>query len=274
MKSKSLTILVVVLVLLFASASAWGLIGDRWSRSPSENSRNPPPATTPQAKTGPASARIRNLALQPEAFVMSRALGSRFDGNKREKSMLAGTLTIGADKRMVQIVRTQTDDGEQVEINLAGSGPLTWDQDEGSLSAGRRASDSERELIERLVLDSPDQFVLAQLRAASYRTIAVNVRPDKAGDNYRGPLWNIVRVDDPQTDPSKAPQSRWRLFYVNVATGLIDKIESEFQSQRITTQIDSWADSNGEKIPTEITWARQGQVLMHYSLNNFSHAEK
>jgi hypothetical protein len=127
----------------------------------------------------------RNLSLQPEAFNMGRRLGQRFSPDRRERSILAGTLTIGSEQRSVQTARTQTDDGEQVEITIAGSPDLlTWEARQGALSSSRRATGSDRELIERLVLDSPDQFVLAQLRGASYYTTAYNVRPADAGDNY------------------------------------------------------------------------------------------
>ena len=219
--------------------------------------------------------RPRNLSLQPEAFNLGRRLGTRFSPGKREKSVLVGTLTIGTERRVVQTIRTQTDDGEQVEIKIAGApGSLTWDASQGALSSGSRPTGSDRELIERLVLDSPDQFVLAQLRGASYYTLARNVRPVDAGDSYAGSIWDIVRINDPEPDETKRPQSRWRLYYLNAVTGLIDRIESEVGGQRIVAEISGWTDQNGEKVPTQINWIRQGQTLMRYSLVNFSHAEK
>ena len=216
----------------------------------------------------------RNLSRQPDAFNMGRRLGGRFAPGKREKSVLIGTLTIGSERRIVQTTRTQTDDGEQVEIGIAGSADsLNWNAAQGALSSSSRATGSDRELIERLVLDSPDQFVLAQLRGASYYTVARNVRPDDATDGYEGPLWNVVRVHDPQTDQEKRPQSPWRLYYLNPTTGLIDRIVSEVQGQKITAEL-TWTESNGEKIPAQITWTSQGQIVMQYSLTSFSHAEQ
>jgi hypothetical protein len=128
-------------------------------------------------------------------------------------------------------------------------------------------------LIERLVFDSPDQFVLAQLRGARYFTVSRGVRPAEAGDGYSGPLWNIVRVDDRETDQSKPAESRWRLYYLNTNNGLIDRIVSEVNGQQIIAEL-SWTESNGEKVPSQITWTRQGQVIMQYSLTNFSHADQ
>jgi hypothetical protein len=228
-----------------------------------------------QGKPATVGKRARNLSLQPEAFNMSRRLGQRFSPDKKEKSVLIGTLTIGSEQRIVQTIRAQTDTGEQVEVKIAGAaGSLTWDNLQGPLSSGSRAAGSDRELVERLVLDSPDQFVLAQLRGASYYTVARDVRPAEADDKYAGPLWDIVRVDDPNHDAEKGPQSPWRLYYVSKRTGLVDKIICQFQGETIVAELSDWTDQAGELIPSQITWNRNGQKLMQYRLTNFSHAQQ
>jgi hypothetical protein len=98
-----------------------------------------------------------------------------------------------------------------------------------------------------------------QLRGASYYTVARSVRPADAPDGYDGPLWTIVRV--------------WRLYYINTATGLIDRIESEVEGQLIVAEISSWTEQDGEKLPAQIVWTRNGQTLMQYSLTNFSQSQ-
>ncbi len=217
--------------------------------------------------------RPRNLSLQPEAFNLSRRLGHRFASDRREKSVLVGTLTIGSERRNVQTTRTQTDDGEQIDIKIAGTpGSLTWDSAQGALSSGGRPTGGDCDLIERLVFDSPDQFVLAQLRGASYYTVARDVRPASVDDDYAGQVWNIVRVNDSETDEAKRPPSRWRLYYFNTITGLIDRVESQVQGQRIIAEFSNWIEQNGEKVPTRIVWKQQTQAIMEFNLSNFSHA--
>jgi hypothetical protein len=230
-------------------------------------------ALSPQSERAEQSARDRNLSLQPEAFNLSRRLGKRFASGKRAQSALIGTLTIGAERKVVRVIRRQTDDSEQVEINLAGSRePLTWEAGQRAKEAGEGAG-SERDLIERLVLDSPDQFVLAQLRGTSYQTVGRNVRPEEAGNDYAGPLWNVVRVNDPQRGAQKRAHSPWRLYYINARTGLIDRIVSEVDGERIEAALSGWTEVNGEKVPGEITWTRRGQTIMQFRLTNFSHAQ-
>ena len=131
--------------------------------------------------------RGRNLALQPEAFKLSRRLGRRFREAGREVSVLAGTLTFGGERRRVVIRRVQGESGEDLEVTLGGgTAAHTWDDRGGAQQAGRAADGEERLLVERLALDSPDQFVLAQLRSASYMTVARGVRPE--GNRRRGRL--------------------------------------------------------------------------------------
>jgi len=216
-----------------------------------------------------SSVATRNLSLQPEAFNLGRRLGRRFAANSREQSVLSGTLTIGSDQQDVRVARQQTNDGEEIEIAINGT-RLTWKASEGAMSTSSRATGAERELIEQLVLDSPDQFVLAQLRGASYYMVARDVRPAEANDAYVGPLWNIVRVDDSDLDEQRRPESRWRLYYLNTTTGLIDKVVSEVRGETIEAEISGWAKLAGEEVPTQITWSSQGRTLMQYRLSTYT----
>lgn len=228
--------------------------------------------TQSQASAGKTRSR-RNLSLQPEALKLARQLGPRFLNDDKKTSVLVGTLTIGLETKTMQMIRQQSEDGERVEIRVAGSPALSWDAKQGGLAAHQQANRSERQLIERLVFDSPDQFVLMQLRGASYYTVARSVRPLDASDGYDGPLWTIVRVDDPERDEAKKPASRWRLYYLNTVTGLIDRIESEVDGRRIVAEFSSWTEQNGEKVPAQIVWTQDGQTLMQYSLTNFSQSQ-
>ena len=233
---------------------------------PSRSAQNP-------AKTS-ALRDKRDLLLQPEALKLARRLGMRFLSDGPTTSVLSGTLTIGSETQVMQMTRTQTDEGETVEIRVAGRPePLSWDAQQGMRALSRQPSPDERELVERLVFDSPDQFVLMQLRGASYYIVARAVRPAGANDGYDGPLWTIVRIDDPEQDEAKRPASRWRLYYLNTVTGLVDRIESEVEGRRIVAQISSWTEQHGEKLPAQIVWTRDGQTLMQYSLTNFSHSQ-
>lgn len=226
-----------------------------------------PTSNKPAQSQGPN--KIRNLVLQPEAAAVNRRIGNRFK-SANARCDVVGTLTVGSDRQPITIMRSQTDTGENVAVLLAGRS-FSWSGAEGiKASQGAAASEAERLAVERLVFDSPDQFVLAQLRGASYQTIVRNLRPVDAADDYAGPLWTMVRVNDPQRVESAAPKSPWRLYYINSNSGLIDRIESDLDGQRIAASILQWTEQNGEKIPSHIRWTMNGQTLMEYQLNSFS----
>ncbi len=176
----------------------------------------------------------------------------------------------------MRIIRSQDDDDERLTIALNGGPALTWSGLNGALSGGVLPTGALREIIERLALDSPDQFVLAQLRGASYYAIGRHVRPAEAGasDDYAGPLWDLVRVAEPSRLTQNRPQSLWRLYYINSSTGLIDKVVSHEQGKTITAEFSGWVTQGGETVPTRITWKLNKQVVMDLAISNVTHSPK
>lgn len=209
------------------------------------------------------------LGLQPAADRMRRKMGRRFQESGREITEFAGTLTIGTERHAIVIIRTRDDDGERVSIGLGG-GPLkyAWNANDGSQSQGKSATGIERSLIERVALDSPEQFVLAQLRGGAYYTAARAVRPVEAGgsDDYQGPIWDVIQVTEPN-DRQNKPESASRLYYINNATGLIDRTLSRDQSGAIAAEFADWVNLGGEMLPLRTTWTLDKQVIMELVLS-------
>jgi hypothetical protein len=236
------------------------------------NALAPAQASVPQARkhTG-------RLSLQPQADKLRRRLGQRFLAPGRERATILGTLTFGSQQSQVRIVRTQNDLGETVEIALnGGPGSLTWNAGDGAKSGASQAGEIERELIERLALDSPDQFVLAQLRGASYYTVARNVVPEEAlqAQRYSGSAWDVVRVDEPNRIGLTKPESSWRMFYINSETGLPERIISSEKGQPIMAELLEWSGWQGELAPGRIRWSRNGQVVMEFMFTAFAYGSR
>jgi len=226
--------------------------------------------STAELPYGPGT---RNLALQPEAVKLSRSIGGeRFRSEARAAVVLHGVVTIGSDRQNVQIRRSQNEAGESVEIVVAGRpAPFLWDETSGPRVATGVLDANNRALLERLTFDSADEFILAQLRGASYSVVARNVRPDDAPDDYSGALWDVVRIDDAEQDQQKKPLSAWRLYYINTKTGLIDRIVCDSEGDRIEANFSDWTDRSGEKFPSAITWTSNGRTLMSFNLTNVSY---
>jgi hypothetical protein len=222
--------------------------------------------TTAQLRAGKRGP--RNLFLQPEALRVARQLGKRFNATSKATSVVAGTLTISGAEQPLTITRRQTDTGEQVAL-LIGNRALTWNAQDGTKAVDSTVGDTERLLAERVTLDSPDNFVLAQLRGASYFTIARNVRPAGANDGYAGPLWDLVRVAEPQEEDARS-FSPWRIYYLNVQSNLPDRVEYELNGQPITVEFLEWTKQGEEQTPSRVRWSSQGQNLMEFRTTSVS----
>src|SRR5829696_607988 len=259
---RSKTIVLCTLPVLFLACAVSAVFLSHASSS-TQTTQNPVQTST---------RKMRNLSLQPEAFKLSRRLGNRFSSSRQTSSTVLGTLSTGALQQNVNVVRSQTSTGENVGIGLAGAvGTLTWSDGDGPKAFGSTVSEGQRTLIERLVLDSPDQFVLAQLRGASYYTVSHNVRADPGGsDNYEGPLWDVIRVEEPETEATRRPLSNSRLYYINVQTGLIDKIVSEVRGEKIEANVLQWVDQAGEKVPSRMVWKRGNETVQEFRLTSFA----
>jgi len=251
-------ILVALLIGLIVCGTSLLLL----ARAASTNTTGP--VTSNALPTQRTTPRGRNLALQPEAFRLSQRLGKRFTGAGVDAAELSATLTIGSNRQSVSLVRRQSDTGERVEVTVDGSA-LSWSATEGARSSGGVPTLAERTLIERLALDSADQFVLAQLRGAAYYTVLRHVMADDGSA-----VWNVVRIDDPEPDEARRPLNRWRLYYLNIQTELVDKVVYESGGVPVETIFSNWLEQGGEKTPGRIRWLRQGQVVMELTLTSLS----
>jgi hypothetical protein len=223
-----------------------------------------------ESATGPAQAtsRFRNLSLQPEAAKLSRRLGKRFIGSASDVSVLIGEITTSEARIPLRVLRKQDERGESIELSLNGKA-LVWDASHGA-KGDAAVTEFDRSLVERLVFDSPDAFVLAQLRGASYQVIGKNVRADLGGaDNYTGPLWTVVRVSYASAASTANPESVARVYYIDSRTGLVDKVISEVDGEEIEAALDGWTTREGETFPSLIRWRIGGRQIMEFKVVNF-----
>lgn len=270
--AKSPATLILVLMVAAIVITVFAVNVSNWfaSRSPAREApvaTSNAPAQANASKTGVLNAK---LSMEPEVTRVRRHLGKRFLSEGTTITEVVGRLTSGDQQQPIRIIRGFNENGETVEIAQGGPNPnLAWSDAGGAIANGAQATGETRALIERLALDSPDQFVLAKLRGMAYQIIARNVRPAEAGgdSDYKGPLWDLVEVSAPQRSSDKTPISAWRQYYINASTGLIDRILSQENGQIITAELTGWTQQGGETFPAKITWSREKQTLMELTVN-------
>jgi hypothetical protein len=183
-------------------------------------------------------------------------------------AVIIGEVVTSGVRVPVRVVRRQDTEGESVEITANGKS-LVWSPSQEPTANGA-SSEFDRSLIERVVFDSADAFVLAQLRGASYQVVAKNVRADLGGaDNYDGPLWTVVRVGFSGADMETKPESPFRFYYINARTGLLDKVISDVHGEEVVATLNGWVTENGETFPSVVRWSIGGQQTMEMKVITF-----
>lgn len=247
-----------------------------WRKGSSAAKLPPRAIASPAAQIIAGAASSLNVATDrfPLAGRFRPRLGRRFLTHGKITTDLVGMLQRGQEKEPLRLTRSYSETGETVTFTLSGrSAVFQWRDDSGAWTDGARANADNRKLIERLTLDSPDQFVLAQLRRTAYRTIAEGVRPEElinSNANYTGPVWTLVQVLEAGAMADSRPLSALRQYYLNQKTGLLDRVLSQEDGQTITAELTGWVERNGETFPTVITWKSGGTEIMSLTVNNIS----
>lgn len=240
------------------------------ARSGSDDVQAPKSPARDSVSVGPArsASRFRNLSFQPEAGKLGVKLGQRFISSDSDVSVLIGEVVTNEARIPVRIIRRQDKQGESVEITGNGK-TLAWGASHGSQTASV-LNECDCSLIERVVFDSADAFILAQLRGASYQVVAKNVRADLDGaDNYDGPLWTVVRIGYSGADIETKPETPFRFYYINARTGLLDKVISEVHGEEVVATLDGWITEGGETFPSVIRWSTGGHQIMELKVITF-----
>jgi hypothetical protein len=266
---------------LFISSTTIGFAVRAFNRDSSETAlpesvvNLPAAAAMTQASLQPKARYKTYLARNVEIDAFRRLLGSRFLVSGKDASILTGTLTANGQSFNVRIERLQTDQDEQVAIAFnGGQNSLGWSGKDGARLNGGSLNSSQQKMIERIALDSPDQFILAQLRNATYKTIAHHVVPAGAGslEDYVGPSWTAIHVGEVGEQGERKTLSPYRVYYFNSTTGLLDKVASQEGDDYVMADFSNWTEQGGEKIPTKIVWSMNKQVVMELTLNSATHA--
>ena len=263
----------VLAILVLISCATLAFVVRAYNRA-SPNTNKPAAisrmTTAAQVTQMPQGMFYSRLSVQPEANVMRRRLGQRFLSTGREVSSLTGTMIIGKEQHTINLRRNQEEDGENISVALDdGQTSLTWNQIDGPQVLSSSTTSDVLFLIERLALDSPDQFIMAQLRGASYYVIARNVMPEESDpESYEGPVWDVIRVGEPESTPQIRSRSPWHLYYINSSTGLIERVISQDLEGVIVAELSGWVSQGGEMVPSRISWKRDGQLVMEFNASN------
>jgi hypothetical protein len=238
-------------------------------------------ATRPNS---PSNVGEQSLVQRSTGFVVNRSqldrhlvralevVGDRFESSAKGRSTVTGTLTryVGSEQlsSQITIVRELPDKIRFEELRASDQRTLGYDGSR-SWALGRASTSEESALTELLVCDSLEHLISGQVAGDATLHLGDMFRTDDgSNENYIGPFYDIIRVEDSFTSQDST-RKRSTLYYFNSQTGLPEKIVYEHPDRtvRIEVEFGDWMTVDGQQIPASTTWKESGKPVRRLTIN-------
>lgn len=156
------------------------------------------------------------------------------------------------------------EEGAGAQSRVIGfDGAKAWAQD-GRLSADDLA------VIETLVFDSPDHFLLSQTQGYATRALGQRFRLDSEAVTKDTVFYDIYQVGD-QINIATASRPQPKMFYLNSTTQLLERVhyetERDGQTVKVEVLLTGWEKSNNQQLPRLITRLENGKEVLRIAVN-------
>ena len=195
--------------------------------------------------------------------------GNHLQTPGKERTTFTGKLTRPGEADAAITVTREVPD----KILIAGgtaSGKAVAFAGTGDASPGS-LSESDKDLLEALQLDTSDQFFLGKTQGLAYRLIGSHFRADDGSTrNYEGPWYDVYQVGVP-LDARGDKSFRFKTFAFDTSTGLLAAVR--YQIARAGTKVEvsleysGWKQQSGQAVPSVIRRAENGVETWRISVN-------
>jgi hypothetical protein len=240
-----------------------------------------PGATPTKARSG--QNRIATPSLNDHSYVRFAQLpaplrwhlkqfGDRITAPGKERITITGMIKRAGDSRFLPIhltlefpdrVRLTVQDGIQ-QRTIAFNGQT-------ATGVGDALTNSERDIIESLVYDTEEHFLLSQTQGAGTRVLGQRFRADDGTTpNYTGPYYDLYEVTD-QVNSGSGPRIQRKTFYFDSTSLLLAKVRYQLLRDGATvdveTQISEWQKREGQQIARRILRLENNQPVLTLTIN-------
>lgn len=201
----------------------------------------------PNAATIDPRQYVQRWRLQPQLREALRQLGDRLERPGKERLTLLGTLTRlsgsqveTAPFRLITEFQNRMRLEEQVGTQLR----VTVFNGSNAAKLGGPVNRRDEDLIETLVFDSVDNYLIKQTQGAATRFLGSRFRLDNGeAENYSGSYYDLYQTTDQiRIGPSIREQSKQ--YYFNSDTQLLEHVRYEIQPEgarvSVEVQITGW----------------------------------
>jgi hypothetical protein len=164
-----------------------------------------------------------------------------------------------------------------LEINGPASSILGFDGT-APWKAGGTPDQYDLDLLETLIFDSAERFLLTNSEGTGFRLLGTRFRLDGGTDeDYSGPFYDIYQGID-HLDFESETRRRPKKFYVNSDTMTLDLVKYQIERSGSTFNVEirfsNWSNANGQLVPALITRIENGQPVFTLSITGVSASAK
>jgi len=210
---------------------------------------------------------VRSGSVAPQLRWNLRALGDRLERPGKEQETTSGILEVARAPHPA-LIEINTEFSNRIVMTLQAGGErrlITFDGTQESWSA---LSEEDRDLVETLLFDGPDNFFFGQ--ASGLTTRFLGARFSETGDSTAGPFYDIYAVaSNPSLTPTSAQGAK--LFQFNSDSQLLEivRYETERNGSRVAVEVrlSDWREIAGQRVPHHIERIENGMKVMTFNMN-------
>lgn len=198
---------------------------------------------------------LRRGRLRPQLHEIMGALGDRLEKPGKERLAFTGTIARAGSQQANPISVILEFPGRlRLEEMVNGQKQVTVSKGDKARKTGGTLNNRDEDLVEMLLCDSVEHFLLAQRDGDATRFLGPRFRLDDGTTaNYSGPFFDLYET----TELIKVRQDirrQTKVYYFNSDTHLLERIRYRLANglTEVEIRLKNWVEVQGQKLPGEI----------------------
>lgn len=206
----------------------------------------------------PPIGRGRAQQLRADVALLLDNHGDRLTRDGKERLAIAATLSRGGKASGAVRLLLEAPD----KVRIEESGAVFGSDGDDRWKGGGTAAKDELDLIETLLYDSMDRFLIGQSEGLPTRLLGTRFRADgRTGGNYVGVLYDVFDVEEQVRDRG-AKRRLSKRFFVNSDSQRLERVEYAVDAPsgrlHVAVQLANWRRIDGNDIPGSVVRYENG----------------